>query len=252
MNKNSIEPLLFKEEFLDALPGLKLAVYGFGKTLSRYARPTSDMAPPTEAMNTLRSGRTGEQVTRKDGLHEALLAVLNEAASTPGQASRIVVFFSDGAPDAPVKSGDAAALANKLGITVYPVVFGHANLLRQLFALRQAFVADAAVIQQQNSKSKNAPNQTSKRLLKLQGYEVEVNDFIRLGDLTAGRTFDPPEFNMDVMARILAAILQATRTQYTVGFAVDGKPNPKKHKMEVRLANPQNGAVTGGKPSLSY
>ena len=82
--------------------------------------------------------------------------------------------------------------------------------------------------------------------------EIVMGDFARLGELTGGRTYDPATIDLDVMKKILGSIVVETTTQDAVGFTVDAAPNPKKHKLEVRLADPHKGTVRGGKVSVSY
>ena len=62
MDKGLLEPLVFRESLLDVLPGVKLAVYAFNRTLTRYTTPTSEVAPLTAAINTRRDGGAGEQI----------------------------------------------------------------------------------------------------------------------------------------------------------------------------------------------
>jgi hypothetical protein len=77
--------------------------------------------------------------------------------------------------------------------------------------------------------------------------------FAGLSGLTGGRDFNSPEINLGVVQRILEDMVLSARTECIVGFspeAGDGKPH--KHKIEVRLRNPQAGRVLGGSRTADY
>ena len=269
MDMDLLDPLMLKEAFLDALPGVKLAVYGFSKTLNRYTLPTSGVAPLTAAVNTLRAGGAGEQVGPRltGGTTAALVAVLKEAASTPGQASRMVVVFSEALEKSANASG-AAGLSNELGIAVYPVVLGHADLLQRLgiarrnlqTAIQTEQMNQVGPLPQANSKknSTQAPRVSDElkaarnRANKLEDLETEAKGLKRLGDATGGRAYDPTAMDPGVMKTIWGAIALETSTQYAVGFPVGTSLKPKNHKVEIRLVDPQKGTVRGGQLSVRY
>ena len=239
-----LNPLAFKETLLDNLQGVRIAVYGFDCNMKRYSGPTRDYAQLQAAFDTLGTrGAKGEPIELHlppkrqappgggTWLYEAVAAVSREAAGTPGDATRMVLVFSDGFPTTNSRPQDAAEIDRELGIPVYPVVLGHRRLVQQFDAV-QATAMPAT-----------RPSPALGHLTVLQN---EIADFASLGELTGGRSFDPPEITLSVMRSILNTMVALVRTEYVVGFMPETSEAPRKHKLEIRLRGKDAGKVMGG------
>lgn len=96
------------------------------------------------------------------------------------------------------------------------------------------------------------PNEsTQRRLNAIHAQEQEILDFASLGELTDGRSFDPPFMNSDILKRITGGIVGSIMTEYIVGFVPDAPMGtPAKHKLMVKLASKQIGKLSGGPGKL--
>ena len=244
MDEGLLNPLAFKETLLDNLEGVRIAVYGFGTEMKRYCGPSRDYAQLQAAFAALGThGGKGERIelhlpTKRQAqpgggtwLYEAVAAVSSEAAATPGDTTRMVLVFSDGFPTTNSRPEDAAGLDRELGIPVYPVVLGHQKLMQRMGEVQ----------------AKQAPSGPSSRSLSyLTAKQNEIADFASLGELTGGRSFDPPEINLSVMRSIVGTMVALIRTEYVVGFVPETSDAPRKHKLEIRLGEKNAGKVMGG------
>src|SRR5204862_16598 len=85
------------------------------------------------------------------------------------------------------------------------------------------------------------------RLARVEAQEREIQEFARLGELTGGRSFDPPMINLTMMQTILSAMVAQVRCEYVVGYTPEpGTAEPAKHKLEVKLRGKDLGKVLGG------
>jgi VWFA-related protein len=257
-SRGLLSPLVFRESLLDAPPNAKLAVYGFSRNLTRYSAPTRDFTNLTSALQSLQARAAGETIElslpphrepRPGGtwIYEAVRAASAEAAATSGDALRLLVVFSDGMATTTSLAQDAAELDRELGISVYPVILGHADLIRQIESEQRK--------QRPVSLSKRLTDQApppSGKVARLQAMLSDVDEFARLGALTGGNTFDMPAIDLKVLKEILADIVTEVRTEYTIGFPLDVAANPKRHKLEVRLVNAETGHVRGGTRTLVH
>jgi VWFA-related protein len=239
-----LNPLVFKESLLDSLEGVRIAVYGFSTDMKRYCGPTRDYAQLQAAFAALGThGGKGERIELQlppkrqaepggaTWLYEAVAAVSREAAATPGDTTRMVLVFSDGFPTTNSRPEDAASLDRELGIPIYPVVLGHQALMQR--------IADAQARQQPSGPS-------SGRVSYLVAKQNEIADFASLGELTGGRSFDPPEITLSVTRSILGSMVALMRTEYVAGFVPETSDAPRKHKLEIRLREKAAGKVMGG------
>ena len=243
MDEGLLNPLVFKETLLDHLENVSVAVYGFDRNMKRYCEPTRDFARLQAAFAALGARGKGEPIElhlpprRKADpnsgtwLFEAVAAVSREAAATGGDATRMVLVFSDGFPSTDSRPEDASDLNRELGIPVYPVVLGHGKLLERMG-------------EEQQRQKPFEP--TSGALNNLMAKQNEIMEFARLGELTGGRSFDPPEITLTVMRSVLGSMVGQVRTEYVVGFAPEASGAPCKHKLEIRLRGKDTGKVTGG------
>ena len=75
--------------------------------------------------------------------------------------------------------------------------------------------------------------------------EEEIAAYASLGELTGGRSFDPPMMNSDMLRRITGALVGSVLTEYVVGFT-PGSCESGKHKLAVKLRSKETGKLTGG------
>jgi VWFA-related protein len=268
-----LNPLVFKNSVLDGLPNVRLAVYGFSDNLRRYCPPTRDMAVLEAAFHALGERVAGEtmvlksppkRTARKPGtwIYEAVIAAATDVTPKPDVHS--TVTFSSGAGDATelpslstammlvfsdgLNNGssaipeDAAAVAQELGVSVYPAVLGYKNILDQIKQTREA----AGVHPGQVEPRSNI------RLMNLEAQQTEVQRFTRLGPLTGGRAFDLPQISLSVMQQILTFMVGQIRHQYLVGFVPEASAAPRSHKLEVRLVDKAQGTLMGGTRTLVH
>jgi VWFA-related protein len=254
MQEGLLDPLSYKTTLLDGLDGAKLSVYAFDTSLKRFCGPTRDPAELAGAMKRVLNFRAGAQPQpeiislqlppkRKSDprggtwIYEAVIAMAREAAARQDDATHLVLMFSDGFATTDSRPEDAAGPLRDLGLPVYPVVLGHkkiADLARQVHEQgynRQGVMSDSA----------------RERLSRLESQEREILEYASLGELSGGRSFDPPIMNLDMVRRILAAMVAQVRCEYVAGFKPappDGEP--RKHKLEVKLRSKNLGKVLSG------
>jgi VWFA-related protein len=260
MDKGLLDPLVFRESLLNSLPNVKLAVYGFGSSMTKYCGPTRDFDTLQAAMQSLGIRGSGESIAlqlppkRKANargatwLYEAVAAVSREAAATPGEAARLIMVFSDGLPSTTSRPEDAAELDRELGIPVYPLLLGHLGLVRR-FEEAQRNQKPPKVSKKSGAEMPSVPSQ---KLMNMQNQLSQVADFAHLGELTGGRSFDPPQIDLSIMKQILTGMVMEVETQYTVGFPVDMAANPRKHRLEVKLTDKDLGRIKGGTRSVVH
>ncbi|HEV1288195.1 MAG TPA: hypothetical protein VNU44_22920 [Bryobacteraceae bacterium] len=271
-----LNPLVFKDSVLDGLPNVRLAVYGFSDDLRRYCPPTRDMAVLGAAFHSLGERAAGETIVlkpppkrtnRRPGtwIYEAVIAAAldvtpkpdvhstvtfspptpgaGDAAELASLSTAMMLVFSDGLVNgSSAIPEDAAAVAQELGVTVYPAVLGYKNILDQIKQAREAAGVHPGQIEPRSSV----------RLMNLEGQQAEVQRFTRLGPLTGGRAFDLPQISLSVMQQILTFMVGQIRHQYLVGFVPEASPAPRSHKLEVRLVDKTQGTLMGGARTLVH
>jgi VWFA-related protein len=234
-----LDPLAYQTTLLDNLENVRLAVYSFTSNLRRQSRPTRAPAELAAALRRVLDSRSSPQAEsiplrlppgRKGSegtwLFEAIMATAREAAAEPGQATRMLVVFSDGFPTTNTPPEDAAAVLSELGIPLYPVVLGHASI----GALK-----------------------ASGRLGWPQMAEMFMADFAGLAERTGGRSFDPPVIDVAVVRQILAAMAGQVLCEYVVGFQTEqssGAPRP--HRIQVKLRSKDLGTLQGGFRTVTH
>jgi VWFA-related protein len=244
VDEGLLDPLAFKETLLDNLDGVRIAVYGFDRNMKRYSGPTRDYAQLQKAFAALGTrGGKGEPIELRlppkrkadpnsgTWLFEAVAAVSRQAAGTPGDATRMVLAFSDGFPSTDSRPEDAADIDRELGIPVYPVVLGHQRLMQRMEEERRRLMPGES---------------TSGTLSYLMAKQNQIADFARLGELTGGRSFDPPAITLTVTRSVLSSMVALVRTEYVVGFAPEISDAPRRRKLEIRLREKDAGKVMGG------
>ena len=273
MQANLLSPLMFQQSLLDQLPNVRVSVYGFTTTLRKYTGPTRDSAVLSAAFESLRAGRaSGEQIrlelfpktkagTGATWLYEAIRGAAESATQESEKAVRNMVVFSDGLRTTTAQARDVAGPCEALGIPVYPVILGHLRVLQNLNNAgappppvpnpneSKSRKKNAATYNSSNSKSDKA----AMRARKAEARERLVEEFARLGEMTGGRSFDPPEINLGVMQKVVESIAVLMRTDYVAGYIPEATGGaPHKHKIEIKLLNSEIGKLVGGKREVSY
>ena len=260
VDEGLLNPLAFKSSLLDQLENVRLAVYGFSSNLQRFSRPTRD---PTELAPVFRrvldfraGGQPRPEIVRLQlppkrhshpnggtWLYEAVIGCARDAAALPGNATRMMLVFSDGFPTTDTRPEEGAAVPKELGMPVYPVVLGHAKIAEQVKQVQQTGYNHQGVMS----------DGARQRMSRLEEQEREIQDFASLGGLTGGRSFDPPMINLMMIQRILGAMVGQVRCEYVVGFTPPaGEGDPTKHKLEVRLRSKELGKVLGGSRVIAH
>jgi VWFA-related protein len=260
VDEGLLNPLAFKTTILDQLPNVTIAVYGFNANLQRFCRPTRDPAELANVFRRVIDFRAGAK-PRPDiirlqlppkrhsdpnggtWIYEAAMGCARDVVLLPGNATRMILMFSDGFPTTDTRAEEGAAVPRELGIPVYPVVLGHQKLAERARQIHETGYNKQGVM------SDGARD----RLSRLEAQEHDVQEFARLGELTGGRSFDPPMINLTMMQTILGAMVAQVRCEYVVGFVLEPRSgDPAKHKLEVRLRSKELGKVLGGVRVVSH
>lgn len=235
-----LNPLVFKTTILDGLPNVRLAVYGFSDDLRRYTRPTRDMAAVEAAFHALGERSKGETIDLKPlpkrsasrpgtWIYEAVAAAVRDISPSPSDTALILIFSDGLANNSSAVPEDAAAVAQELGVTVYPAVLGFKNILEKIEQATQ-----------------------SARRNNLEAQQNEVRRYTQLGPLTGGRAFNLPQISLAVMQQILEFMVGQIRHQYLLGFVPEPSSKPRTHKLEVRLVDKSQGTLMGGIRTLVH
>ena len=260
VDEGLLNPLAFKSSLLDQLENVRIAVYGFGANLQRFCRPTRDAAELARVFQRVIDFKTRAQPrpeilklelppkrhSNPNGgtwLYEAVAGCARDATALPGNPTRMMLVFSDGFPTTDTRPVEGAAVAKDLGMPVYPVVLGHARIAEQMKQVQQTGYNRQGVMS----------DSARQRLSRLEAQEQEIQDFASLGELTGGRSFDPPVINLMMMQRILGGMVAQVRCEYVVGFTPPPENgDPRKHKLDVRLRSKEMGKVLGGTRVISH
>jgi len=126
-------------------------------------------------------------------------------------------------------------VAREAGVSLYPVALGHQKIVEK--------VREIAPLLNGNPR----PNDSAQRRMdRLRMQEQEILDFASLGELTGGRSFDPPIMNSDMLRRITGSMVGSVLTEYVVGFTPENSAAGAKHKLVVKLASKDLGKLLGG------
>jgi VWFA-related protein len=259
VDQGLLDPMAYKRTLLDSLPGVSLSVYGFARNARRYCTLTRDPAVLGAAFAALRADRDGEQPHqariptalppgRSAGngaswIFESVLATARDASASPGPATRLLLVFTDAQPTTTTHPGDILPALQAIGIPVYPVVLGHREIIEEMREVRENGF---------NSRGELTQGART-RLYRLEDRERRMRELALLGEMTGGRSFDPPTVTLDIVRTILATMTATVVSEYVVGFSPERSASaPKPHKIEVKLRSKDTGALTGGKRTVSY
>jgi len=252
-----LDMVAFKTALLDGLPNLKLSVYGFSANLLKFNGPTRNAEELSRAFHRVLNFKTGVgpppqrirlQLPPKrksdrgaSWIYEAVQATAIDISRAPGNATRMILVFSDGFQTTDTEAQDVAPLLKELGIPVYPVVLGHAAIAERI---------------KQTNASRKANGELSegarRRLDDLEDRERIILDYASLGELTGGRSFDPLMFTTDTLSQILAAMAGQVMFEFVAGFSPPPSGTPRKHKVEVRLRSKDLGKIRGGTRTIFH
>jgi len=251
--------VIYKSAILDGLPSVRLSVYGFDSSLKRFCRPTRDPVVLSDAFRRIQNYRGGAKPRpdvikltlppkRKSNnggtwIYESVLAAAKDAAVSPGDATKMILAFSDGFPTTDSRPQDVTGEIKDMGISVYPVLLGHQKIKDRVKHIMESGRNAQGML------SDGARNQ----LTRIELQEQDIMDYASLGELTGGRSFDPLMFNFNTVRDILTAMAYAVRFEYVIGFRPDTSDvKPRKHKLSVKLQSKELGKVTGGTRAIVH
>ena len=149
---------------------------------------------------------------------EAAIAVLNDVAAAQDKVSRVMVMFSEGIGATTTLPEDIGIHALDLGIPIYPVATNYRNHIHDGYPRNR----------------------------------WRMHQFENLGKLTGGRSVEYQSIDAPLLLKILDSFRADALAQYVIGFVPDSDASPKRHNLEVRVANKSSGSVEGGKRRAVY
>jgi hypothetical protein len=183
-------------------------------------------------------------------LYESIVRASKDAWETGGpNVARAMVIFSDGESTTKAKPDLASKGAAQYGVTLYPVVLGHARAVKQAVNGGNGTSFPAG-----NNRGGGPPNrpqnpQQAARMDRLRDKEAQMEEFAGIGAPTGGRSFDPQAINTMIVKTILSAVVSGMRYEYVAGFypaSPAEKAERKPHKLEVKLLDKSKGKLFGG------
>jgi len=201
-----------------------------------------------------------------------MMETLRNATRGGGNASRMLVVFSDGLSTTQLDPQWVARTANLLGVPIYPVVLGHKtagnsqgrknmNSQSQLSVSRNGQMRSKTQEDFINPRRKggtasgrattgNAGNQGSARA---KDREMRQMKFAELGPQTGGRSFDLKIPSGMAIRSILTSISTLAQSEYIVGYYPSSLgEEPTERKIEVRLNSTRVGKLYGGRRSIVH
>jgi VWFA-related protein len=247
-----LDPVIFKRDLLDSIPNACLSVYRFETRMRRLAQRTRDLETIRKAFGALdkrvnfgtvlKLEQHASEKDRKHGIggspiYEAVMEAACDASAGPSEMTRQLVIFSDGFATSGTKPAAAARLAQELGIPVNPVVLGHGRIIDRL----------QRGVQQQMGDVRGGQREPSSDMRRAQSQQQEIEEFASLGELTAGRAFDPRFFTADSLRQMLRFMVGQVRNEYVAGYyPASGEGGKKSYKLSVRLRSKDYGKLLGG------
>jgi len=189
---------VFDENLLEEHENVALAIYAFSDDLVRLTGPTRDGPALRKAMDAVRAVPAGDTPLFGD-----IAETARDAASIGGNATRMMVIFSDGESTRggdSSRAAEAIQVAQELGTALCPV---------RLPGIRVTFRP-----------------QSEWELLKLQS----IGSFMTLASATGKEAFDAVG-NQDVLPAILKSLANHVRYDYVAGFYPASTGGRKRHKV---------------------
>ena len=209
-----------------------ISVYGFANSLKRFTGPTRDLKKLQWALDQAYESEAGGS-----RVYEAIMQTARDASNRGGNATRMMVVFSDGLSTTKMSPDVVVQVAQMYGIPLYPIILGH----------------DRIVKRQQQRQRRSVGLFGASRRPPVQGgasgteQESRMRVFADIGRRTGGRSYDLEVLNNKVLRRILASLSELAETEYVVGYyprSVDETPTP--HEVRVSLASDEIGRLYGG------
>ena len=248
---------------------VNIAVYGFARTLMRFTGPTRNPARIENAFQLAYDSEDGQ--TR---VFEAMMQTLRDATSRGGNASRMLVVFSDGLSTTQLDPVWVARTANLLGVPIYPVVLGHrtagnARGGRNVKTNSQLSSGTGGQIRPKtqddflNPRRRGGtasgqattvrPSGGNQGAARLKDRELRQMKFAELGPQTGGRSYDLKIPSGMAIRSILTSIATLAQSEYIVGYYPTSLgEEPTERKVEVRLSPEVTGKLYGGKRSIVH
>jgi len=215
----TLDPHVFDENLLKEYENVAISIYAFSDDLVRLTGPTRDGPALRKAMEAVLSVPAGDTPLFGD-----IAETARDAASIGGNATRMMVIFSDGESTRggdSVKAAEAIQVAQELGMALCPVKLPGVRV--------------------------NPRPQSEWELLKLQS----IGSFMTLASATGGRAFDAVG-TKDVLPTILKSLAEHVRYDYVAGFYPASSGGRKRHKVEVVLRSRNRGEIVGGFRALVH
>jgi hypothetical protein len=152
---------------------------------------------------------------------EASIATMKDSVTSPDNAMRMLVVFSEGKGGTDTSPESVAYQATVLGIPVFNVVLDYER-----------------------------PQVPFASLTRSPEYPL-MDYFESLAESTGGRLFFPSHIDDKVIGGILEFVRNQGLPQYIAGF-VPESAKPKLHSLEIRLKSKSNGRLIGGKRKAAY
>lgn len=213
---------------------VNISLYGFAGTLKRFTGPTNDAGRLERALDKLYGAEAGQSK-----VFEAILRTAIAVGEEGGNASKMLIVFSDGLSTTGFDPSLAARAANHYGVPVYPVVLGHQQAGER--ANRRAAGA------WQPTRNRPVPPTNRSRPRNTER-EKKQEVFANLGRQTGGQSFDMKTPSSIAIRRLLTSVAKLANTEYVVGYYPKGQGSEPAHRqIEVRLRNEKIGKLYGGR-----
>ena len=250
---------------------VNISVYGFARKLTRFTEPTRNTARIENAFKMAYDAEDGQ--TR---VFEAMIQTMRDATTQGGNASRMLVVFSDGLSTTELEPVWVARAANVLGVPIYPVVLGHRTAGNQqrkvnLNNIGRLRTTDSGNVRKRDqminfdprknrgtapqapgSKNQGSTGNTQ-RAAKAKSREMRQLEFAELGPQTGGRSFDLKTPSGAAIRSILSYVSTLAQTEYIVGYYPSSLgEEPSERKIEVRLKANDVGKLYGGRRTVVH
>jgi hypothetical protein len=245
------------EAVLEALPRVRVAVYGYDQALRRYGRPTRDLHLLTAAIWGTMAIHPGEVKTFKVpldpplkgpaakhdtvGWDEVLIQTAWDAKRQSGEAIRLVVPFFGGLPGTTGHPDLVLSEYQALGIALYPSIRWHFWVREYIDAAGSRMAEDPDL---QGAGLHWSKMTDAEKLDWVRGQETRIRAYESLGEATGGWSFDgtaPLSAALQQLAWELGGL-------YVAGYHSGVAPDlAERHKLEIRLKDPAKGQIFGGR-----
>ncbi len=222
----TLNPFVFDRSLLSEYENVSIAIYGFSDELVRITEPTRDGRLLMRGLSAVLA-----QPRRGTPLFSHIAETVRQAAATKGEATRMIVVFSDGLSSDPEdvrRYADVVRASQESGVAVYPV---------QLTG--------------------SIPNETpitssrGKAAVPMPGLEVNsLRSYAALAEATGGEAFHEVRAR-DALPRILTSISKRLRYDYVAGYYPSSPGSTKRRSVAVKWRSASKGQIIGGTRALS-